>query len=258
MTTTAAAHTASPDTTSRPRVRLVPDAIPNRLMKFEDWSDPRYAHLREVFNTIYRDELGGLPHPAHAARPESIVTHWSREWEYPYAVLNSETTPGMRVVDLGCGGSPLIPYFSRRAGCVCAGVDINLRADGRHTLRGFPRPPEETFPEVTWRTASMAQTGLSARSWDRVLCISVLEHVGEDLARATFREARRLLAPSGRFIITTDVDGTHRTLTIDFRRLIELAALERLELKGPSDFTTPDSADRPGSYDVVGMVFGAA
>lgn len=236
---------------------ITPDPIPNRMLRAADWRDPRYAYLREVFNTIYRDELKGAPHPSHARHPERIVTHWSREWEYPYAVINSEARPGMRIVDLGCGGSPLIPYFARRAGCRCAGVDINLTSKEGHNLRGFARPPEELFPEVTWVLRSMADTGLPGASWDRVLCISVLEHVSEDLARDTFREIRRLLAPGGRSIITTDVDGQHRTLTIDFRRLIQLAAEAGLRLRGPADFSVPPSDDRPGTYDVVGMVFEA-
>ena len=67
-----------------------------------------------------------------------------------------------------------------------------------------------------------------------------------------------LLAPGGRSLITTDVDGAHRTLTIDFRRIIQLAQEEGLKLRGPSDFAAPLSEDRPGTYDVVGMVFESA
>jgi 2-polyprenyl-3-methyl-5-hydroxy-6-metoxy-1,4-benzoquinol methylase len=231
------------------------DPIPNRLLRAEDWSDPRYSSLRETFNTIYRDELQGTPHPSHARHPEKIVTHWSREWEYPYAVVNSEARPGMKVVDLGCGGAPLIPYFVTRVGCQAAGVDLNLSATPHHTLRGFNRPPEHVFPQVTWKLRSMAETGLPAAQWDRVFCISVLEHVTEELARDTLREIKRLLKPDGRAIITTDVDGAHRTLTIGFRRIIALATEVGLILRGPSDFTVPDATHRPGTYDVVGMVF---
>jgi 2-polyprenyl-3-methyl-5-hydroxy-6-metoxy-1,4-benzoquinol methylase len=238
-----------------PAALIEPDATPNRMLRAEDWMDTRYARLRDTFDVIYRDELKGTPHPSHAKHPEAIVTHWSREWEYPYAVINSETRPGMRVVDLGCGGAPLIPYLVTRLGCQAAGVDLNLTATPRHTLRGFNRPPEQVFPQVTWKLRSMADTGLASGQWDRVFCISVLEHVTEDLARDTLREVKRLLRPDGRAVITTDVDGSHRTLTIDFRRIIALAGEAGLTLRGPSDFSVPDAAARPGTYDVVGMVF---
>lgn len=252
----AAKASAGPDT--RPQGAVSPDRVPNRMLRAEDWKDPRYQVLREAFNTIYRDELKGQPHPSHAKRPEKIITHWSREWEYPYAVINSEVKPGMRVVDLGCGGSPLIPYFVKRAGCAAAGVDINLTSTSGHTLRGFVGSPSTLFPQVRWELRSMADTGLPSASWHRVFCISVLEHVTEELARGTLREVRRLLAPGGRSIITTDVDGAHRTLTIDFRRIIQLAKEEGLCLRGEADFSVPPSDDRPGTYDVVGMVFQAA
>jgi SAM-dependent methyltransferase len=237
------------------RPAFPPDPIPNRMLRVEDWTDPRYAALRETFNIIYRDELKGTPHPSHAKFPDKIATHWSREWEYPFAVINSEVTPGMRIVDLGCGGSPLIPYFVQRAGCRAAGVDLNLINKGSHNLRGFIADPSKVFPAAQWVQRSMADTGLPSGQWDRVLCISVLEHVTEDLARATFREVKRLLAPGGRSVITTDVDGAHRTLTIDFRRLIALAEEESLRLRGPCDFSVPAPDHRPGTYDVVGMVF---
>lgn len=231
-----------------------PDTVPNRFLSASDWSDPRYATLRGELESLYRDDLGGRPHPSHARRPERVVMHWSREWEYPWAVINSGCRPGMRVVDLGCGGSPLVPYLVRRVGCRGAGVDLNLTSTEGHTLRGFPRPPETVVPEATWVLASMAYTGLEAHVWDRVFCISVLEHVDEPTAAGTMMEIARLLTPEGRALITTDVDGTHRTLTIAYDRLLELAGDAGLALHGACDFRVPDATDRPGGYDVVGFM----
>jgi len=238
------------------------DAFPNRFLHADDWADPRYTALRAEFDALYRDELCGRPHPSHARKPDAIVTHWSREWEYPWTIINGGFMPGMRVADLGCGGSPVIPYLAWRVGCQCTGVDLNLTSTEGHTLRGFDGPPETRVPEAAWVIASMAETGLPTGCFDRVLCISVLEHVGEVVAGATFREMRRLLAPGGRVLITTDVDGAHRTLNIDYRRLIELAVDAGLVLCGAEHFSAPtgDATLRPshlGTYDVVGMMLEA-
>jgi len=239
------------------------DAVPNRFLHADDWSLPQYRTLKDEFDALYRDELKGRPHPSHARCPERIVTHWSREWEYPWTIINGEFSAGMRVVDLGCGGSPVIPYLAWRMGCACTGVDLNLSSREGHTLRGFDGPAEIRVPEADWFLASMAETGLDESTFDRVLCISVLEHVGEAIAGATFREMRRILAPGGRVLITTDVDGGHRTLNIDYRRLLELAAEAGLRLTGKQNFAGPEGpADErpghPGTYDVVGMVLEAA
>lgn len=232
---------------------LSPDPVPNRYLKGADWADPRYTGLRERFNGLYGVEMAGEPHPFGSTRPETIVTHWSREWEYPWTVLNGRFEAGMRVADLGCGGSPLLILLVRKLGCVGVGIDLNLTsATGKNNLRGFARPAAELYPEIEWRLRSMDDTGLDDASMDRVACVSVLEHVGERVAASTFREMARVLKPGGLALLTTDVGGDHRTLTIDFRRLLELAAEAGLELEGRSDWTP--APDRPGTYDVVGFV----
>lgn len=235
---------------------IPPDAVPSRFLRAEDWNDPRYSALRERISAFYRDTLRGLPHPSHARSPEAIVMHWSREWEYPWVVLNARVEPGMAVADLGCGGSPVLPFLLREFGCVGAGVDLTLVSPNRkHTLRGFAAHPSESYPEAQWLERSMDDTGLPDASFDRVMCISVLEHVSEELAASTLREMRRLMKPDGLALITTDVDGAHRTLTVPFQRIIELAADCGLVLDGPSNFDVPPADHRPGTYDVVGLVF---
>ncbi len=240
-------------TTTAQLTALIPDAIPNRYLSGGDWSDARYARLRAAFDAFYRDTMGGEPHPYGARNPERIVTHWSREWEYPWAVLNARLTPGMSAVDLGCGGSPLLPYLAREHGVRGTGVDLIFRSTTkRHNLRGFTADPGTLYPEIDWKLESMTELSLADASQDRVFCISVLEHVKPDIAQSTMNEIARVLKPGGLALLTTDVGGEHRTLTIDFRELIRMGQRAGLELSGPSDFSEP--SDVPGTYDVVGFV----
>ena len=240
-------------TTTQTAPVFKPDATPNRFLSGADWSDPRYRTLMREMAVIYRDEMRGQPHPFGARNPESIVTHWSREWEYPWAVINAEARFGMHIVDLGCGGSPLLPYLSRRVGCICTGVEVNfISPTGKHTLRGFAQDPSVAYPEITWLRESMAELSLADQSQDRVLCISVMEHVEPAVARATLAETYRVLRPGGRALLTTDVDGEHRTLTSTYEDLLAMGLEAGLELRAPMNTTRPTSS--PGTYDVVGFV----
>lgn len=240
-------------TTKQAIKTYTPDGTPNRYLNGADWNDPRYRELRDEMAAIYRDEMGGQPHPFGAKNPESVVTHWSREWEYPWAVINAQARPGMTVVDLGCGGAPLLPYLSRRVGCVCWGVEQKyLSTTGTHTLRGFVQDPSVQYPEITWLIESMAALSLGDASMDRVFCISVLEHVHPKIAADTMQETSRVLKPGGLALITTDVDGSHRTLTSTYDDLLRMAKDAGLRLRGRSDMTPP--ASTPGTYDVIGFV----
>ena len=232
---------------------LSPDTIPNRFLSGADWSDPRYRSLMRDIAAIYRDEMRGQPHPFGAKNPDAIITHWSREWEYPWAILNAEARPGMNVVDLGCGGSPLLPYLARRIGCSCTGIDLHFISPiGTHTLRGFAQDPAIQYPDITWLIESMAALSLPDSSQDRVFCISVMEHVDPPIARATLAETFRVLRPGGRALITTDVDGAHRTLTSTYEDLIAMAQAAGLKLRAPMNTICPEST--PGTYGVVGFV----
>jgi SAM-dependent methyltransferase len=46
----------------------------------------------------------------------------------------------------------------------------------------------------------------SSNTFDRVFCLSVVEHLSPDVARRGFREMARILKPGGRAIITADVN----------------------------------------------------
>jgi SAM-dependent methyltransferase len=236
-----------------PHLTLTADVVPNRFLSGKDWLDPRYAALREDFAVFYRDVMHGEPNPTHSKYPDCVVTQWSREWEYPWAVLNGDLAPGMRIIDLGCGGSPLMPYLSREFGCVATGVDTNFCSPtGRNNLEGFATDPARLFPEVTWLCEDMSGLTLEDASADRVFCISVLEHVTRATAEQSLQQIERVLKPAGMALITLDLDGPHRRLDMNFLELIETAARAGLVLRGRLDMTPP--RDSPGTYDVAGFV----
>lgn len=63
--------------------------------------------------------------------------HGTRNWEYPWSVLNAGIKPGFRILDAGCGCSPLLVYLAKRR-MNCFGVDsdeiLNIHEIGIHNF----------------------------------------------------------------------------------------------------------------------------
>ena len=74
-----------------------------------------------------------------AVRRSLGFDHWSRRWEYPWAVLNADLQAGMRVLDIGSGGSPF-PVYLGMSGFECYAADPSLDQGNReeeNRLRSF-------------------------------------------------------------------------------------------------------------------------
>jgi ubiquinone/menaquinone biosynthesis C-methylase UbiE len=119
---------------------------------------------------------------------------WSRQWEYPWAILNSELNETQTILDAGSGHSCLWRYISKKVKKVFL-ADI----DPAVTVH------EKDYPNVsTVITDLRKMDAFASNSFDAVYCISVLEHVGDD-PMLPFNECMRVLKPSGKFFLTVDV-----------------------------------------------------
>lgn len=119
------------------------------------------------------------------------VSNWSRDWEYPFIILNSDIHSGLRTLDGGCKGSYLLQYCIEK-GCETFGIDLNdLSISGLH----FGKADIQKLP-------------FHSNSFDRVFCISVIEHIWNDPMRS-INELIRVLKPNGRLAITVDINRTN-------------------------------------------------
>ena len=89
--------------------------------------------------------------------------------------------------------------------------------------------------------------------FDRVFCISVIEHLPEQIAYAGMREMSRVLKKGGLLVVTVDNDGPHVNPALRGKHE-ELIAATGLSLFGESDFVVPDLDQVPGNYNVVGFL----
>jgi SAM-dependent methyltransferase len=135
--------------------------------------------------------------------------HAPRLWEYPRVadLVSDLLPPGSRVVDIGAGVTPLVPYLTSK-GYLIDTVD--------------PSPIHRLWSSqaewTEWDFLDYAASGLALNSWnctldqlprsstfDGAYSVSVVEHLPAADRRALFGEIRDRLQPGGVVILTVDL-----------------------------------------------------
>jgi SAM-dependent methyltransferase len=128
-------------------------------------------------------------------------------WERRRALLLSEVEPGERVLDLGCGAGRFVAAL-RDAGADAVGVEIAEAALSRARVvapGGDLRLLEDD-----------GSIPLEHGSVDLVWCSEVLEHVAD--GAHLLQEARRVLRPGGRLLVTVPYHGRVKNVAIALAR----------------------------------------
>jgi len=102
---------------------------------------------------------------------------------------------GMRLLEIGVGGGHVLRMFrqARLVGVDVSGVYLDI---ARKNLAGY---------DVQLHKGEIFELALPAASFERIVCTEVLEHVVDP--EAILDEIARLLAPSGRAVITVPNDA---------------------------------------------------
>ena len=191
----------------------------------------RYARKSEIRR--YLDE---------GAWGASLAEDSTRGWEYPFVLENLKPRNGLRVLDAGCGRSE-IGVFCAQRGCRVSGSDkifaeagsaegIDAKMSARHGV-GIDYRVED-IRAMSWRD----------RSFDAVICVSVLEHLEIMAPRlAAIDEMARVLDWGGVLIATVDLyprDDWYRALLTHHP---SLRLLDRRAVPRPVDeiFNDPDT-----------------
>jgi len=205
--------------------------LKNRFLRTSDLNDSEMKRLKLEFDEYYVKRWRGTPHPWGSKNPNSIVTHWSREWEYPWAVINSEVKKEDNVLDCGCGGAPLLPYLVERFECFGYGIDLkygDLMKDYNRvidtsksmaTLRHFVVDPSlVVWGYINIKKQSMINIEYPDGFFDKVFCISVIEHMEKDVVEKSMKEMVRVLKPGGKLLMTID-HTSHKGHAVSYTHL---------------------------------------
>jgi SAM-dependent methyltransferase len=128
-------------------------------------------------------------------------------WATRRALLLGEAQPGERVLDLGCGAGRFVAAL-RGIGADPVGVEL---------AEGALERARRNVPGADLRLVEPdGSLPLGHGEVDLVWCSEVLEHVADTGAFLT--EARRVLAPGGRILVTVPDHGVARRTAIALAR----------------------------------------
>ena len=109
------------------------------------------------------------------------------------------TQPGDRVLDVGCGPGFYCLEIAEETGPDGQVVGI----DAAEPMLDLARRRCETYPNVTFKQGDALSLPVDGETFDRALCVQVLEYV--EPATAALSEINRALRPGGRVVIW-DID----------------------------------------------------
>ena len=199
----------------------------------------RIIELNKEFGLTDYTEINNERFPWSKGRFESPAVYISRLWEYPFAILAAELKPDMKCADIGCGTTPFTTYLCEAAGASnVTGFDPDLIKDENDQCTAFgikkgfvQKTGFNFFPD------DMTNLHAEDESFDRVFCISVIEHITEQASwQKGLKEMFRVLKPGGRLIMTVDL-GINRPLTnpLDLVKYSGLSPMSTLDLRWPAE-----------------------
>ena len=142
-------------------------------------------------------------------------------------LLKGRITPGMRILDAGCGSGRNIVYFLREGYDVYA---ADRDAESVETVRSFARKVAPALPATNFRVEPIEQMSFDDACADVVICNTILHFASDDAHfERMLHGSWRVLKPGGLY----------------FCRLASTCGMEReFEHLGGRRYRSPDGAER--------------
>lgn len=153
-----------------------------------------YDSLCPIAATFVRDHLGQL---IREYTPSPL--HWSRQVEWPWAIRAGELAPEHRVLEVGGGWSVLKYAVANRCKHLYS-LEVNTEFIAR-TQSSIDKLG--LAHKITQVPGDARKLPFMDDTFDRVFCISVLEHIEENRELA-LSEMIRVLKPGGALLLTMD------------------------------------------------------
>lgn len=170
---------------------------------FHHFNDRHLTMLREFLSyevrypkefPLHKDSTGFLIQ----AGPFSTL-HWSRQVEWPWAVLNADLKKSHNVLDIGSGQS----VFKFLVASKCKRLTA-LDHDSKTVVETGYSAKQLGFNNINPVDGDARKLPFKDNTFDRVFLISVMEHMPEGHLKA-IKELKRVLKPGGIASISFDI-----------------------------------------------------
>ncbi|MDQ0723765.1 ubiquinone/menaquinone biosynthesis C-methylase UbiE [Paenibacillus sp. W4I10] len=178
---------------------------------------------------------------------------WSRPYEYEWARRFARSDDV--VLDAACGISHPFKFWLAENCREVHACDWDERILSEEAIRldivsDFGEQAAQDLPESTLvrlhrAKANLAQLPYESGKFDRVFCISVLEHLDTGTMLRAFREFARVLKPNGQLIATFDVPEMRPDLLETIMAVTGLTIEDKLNVEEPDDAIWSDMYGTP-------------
>lgn len=183
-------------------IRFVGKITNSFLTKIREYLIQHKKILVSYFNYVYTTDIVLL----------SSGLYPIRRAEYPWAINNADLNRPMKILDIGSGISLFPVYLAAKDHEV-----FSIDNDNILMQRLGPKMAQWAGVKVNYRLGDVTKLEFDENTFDRIFCISVLEHLEEekiddkyvnyrkrDLDVKAISEMLRVLKPTGRLILTFD------------------------------------------------------
>ncbi|MDR0879626.1 MAG: class I SAM-dependent methyltransferase [Clostridioides sp.] len=168
-------------------------------------------------------------------------TWWSRRYEYPWAMEFVDR--GDICLDAACGIEHPFKFWlaenCKQVNCLDADNRILNRSEvlslaRENCTREEYNKIEEISNKIDFKCGDITATGYPNKYFDKVFCISVLEHLPANSMFRAIKEFSRILKDDGKLILTFDYPS------VDFLQLTTVMEQAGMRFLGEADFDLND------------------
>lgn len=184
---------------------LAPRILPEAFQRWNSkWGAPEGRSWSRVIDRRYWTTRG----VASVVGPFAFQpNNDTRAFEYPWAFEALELTKGLHVLEIG-GGLSGFQFVLARSGCRVTNVDPGEEAAGLAwplDISLFALLNRRFRTDVMLRKCFLEEAQLQDATFDRVVSISVVEHIPREKTHTLLEHVRRVLKPGGLFVMTVDL-----------------------------------------------------